>query len=37
MEPTVITRYGRIRGRLREGVASFLGIPYAASPRLARL
>ena len=32
MQPTVITRYGRIRGRLRESVASFLGIPYAASP-----
>jgi para-nitrobenzyl esterase len=32
MGPTVITRHGTIRGRERDGVASFLGIPYAASP-----
>jgi para-nitrobenzyl esterase len=32
MEPTVTTRYGKIRGQVRDGVASFLGIPYAASP-----
>ncbi|HEY7015002.1 MAG TPA: carboxylesterase family protein [Streptosporangiaceae bacterium] len=32
MEPTVTTRYGRVRGRWRDGVASFLGVPYAASP-----
>jgi para-nitrobenzyl esterase len=32
MEPTMATRYGKIRGQVRDGVASFLGIPYAASP-----
>jgi para-nitrobenzyl esterase len=32
MGPLVITRQGTIRGRVRDGVASFLGIPYAASP-----
>ncbi len=32
MEATVTTRYGRVRGRWRDGVARFLGIPYAASP-----
>jgi para-nitrobenzyl esterase len=32
MEPTALTRYGRVRGRLVDGVATFLGIPYAASP-----
>jgi para-nitrobenzyl esterase len=32
MEPTVVTRYGKVRGRVRDGVASFLGVPYAASP-----
>ena len=32
MGPTVATKYGTLRGQLRDGVASFLGIPYAASP-----
>jgi para-nitrobenzyl esterase len=32
MEPTVTTKYGKIRGQVRDGVASFLGVPYAASP-----
>jgi para-nitrobenzyl esterase len=32
MEPTVTTRYGCVRGQWRDGVARFLGIPYAASP-----
>jgi len=32
MSPTVTTRCGAVRGQVRDGVASFLGIPYAASP-----
>jgi para-nitrobenzyl esterase len=32
MNPTVTTRYGMVGGQVRDGVASFLGIPYAASP-----
>ncbi len=32
MGPTVATKYGTLQGQLRDGVASFLGIPYAASP-----
>jgi para-nitrobenzyl esterase len=32
MEPIVTTRYGRVRGKIKDGVASFLGLPYAASP-----
>jgi para-nitrobenzyl esterase len=32
MAPIVTTTHGTLRGQLRDGVASFLGIPYAASP-----
>ncbi len=32
MHTTVMTQHGRVRGEAREGVARFLGIPYAASP-----
>ncbi len=32
MEPVVQTSYGSVRGGLSDGVARFLGIPYAASP-----
>ena len=32
MGPTAQTRYGTLRGQVRDGVTSFLGVPYAASP-----
>jgi para-nitrobenzyl esterase len=32
METTAKTRNGAVRGQARDGVISFLGIPYAASP-----
>jgi para-nitrobenzyl esterase len=32
MASTVITKYGKVSGQERDGVTSFLGIPYAASP-----
>jgi para-nitrobenzyl esterase len=32
MGPTACTTSGRVRGQVRDGVASFLGVPYAASP-----
>ena len=31
-DPVVATRYGSLRGAEHDGVLSFLGIPYAASP-----
>jgi para-nitrobenzyl esterase len=32
MGATVDTKYGTLRGQTRDGVTSFLGVPYAASP-----
>ncbi|ROQ59181.1 para-nitrobenzyl esterase [Streptomyces sp. 840.1] len=32
MDIIATTRQGRVRGRVRESVAAFLGIPYAAAP-----
>ncbi len=32
MDQTVATKYGMLRGQVRDGVVGFLGIPYAASP-----
>ena len=32
MERLVHTKYGTVRGQVRDGVTSFLGVPYAASP-----
>ncbi len=32
MVPAIQTKYGTVRGQVRDGVASFLGVPYAASP-----
>jgi len=32
MGPTVATKYGKLRGQVRDGIASYLGIPFAASP-----
>ncbi|MFI0357879.1 carboxylesterase/lipase family protein [Actinomadura sp. 9N407] len=32
METVVQTRYGKVRGSARDGVAAYLGIPYAAPP-----
>jgi carboxylesterase type B len=31
-EPVVATAEGRVRGRVMDGIAAFLGIPYAAPP-----
>ncbi|MGY1616215.1 carboxylesterase/lipase family protein [Geodermatophilus sp. SYSU D00691] len=32
MGPIVATRHGRVRGTSRDGVGTFLGVPYAAPP-----
>lgn len=32
MDIMVTTRQGRVRGRVEDGIATFLGIPYAAPP-----
>lgn len=32
MEPVAVTTHGKVSGQWRDGVACFLGIPYAASP-----
>jgi para-nitrobenzyl esterase len=32
MASIVVTTYGQVRGQVRDGVRSFLGVPYAASP-----
>lgn len=32
MQTVVATRHGRVQGEVQEGVARFLGIPYAATP-----
>ncbi len=32
MGPTIATKYGTVRGQVRDGVVSFLGITYASSP-----
>lgn len=35
-DPVAITRHGRVRGAAQNGVARFLGVPYAAAPVGAR-
>lgn len=32
METIAVTRQGEVRGRIDDGIAAFLGIPYAAAP-----
>ncbi|GAA4061534.1 carboxylesterase/lipase family protein [Nonomuraea soli] len=36
MDTIAVTRHGKIRGRIQDGVAAFLGVPYAAPPFGAR-
>ncbi|WP_460445453.1 carboxylesterase/lipase family protein [Angustibacter aerolatus] len=36
MQPEAVTTHGRVRGERRDGVARFLGVPYAAPPVGAR-